>query len=297
MNNILTIDVEDYFHVAALSNVISVNDWDSIKPRVYDNTKKILNSLDKHEQKATFFILGWVAERFPDLVNEIDKMGHEVACHGYSHQLVYNQSVDTFYKETLKAKNILEDIISKPVYGYRAASYSITKKSLWALDILSELGFTYDSSIFPVMHDRYGIADSPTEPYIILTQKGYKITEYPLSIFKLFNYNLPIAGGGYFRLYPYWLTRFLYKLVNRNDSEFVFYLHPWEVDPNQPKIKAKLLSRFRHYNNLNKTQSRFEALLSEFKFVSMIESIKTKDLDNRSDSIIIDYRKDVNNHA
>ena len=155
MKNVLTVDVEDYFHVAALANEIKIKDWDSIDPRVFNNTQRILDIFDKYEAKSTFFILGWVADKFPELVKEIDRRGHEVASHGYSHQLIYNQSYKKFKEETNKSKSLLEDIISKPIRGYRAASYSITKKSLWALDVLAESGFDYDSSIYPVHHDLY----------------------------------------------------------------------------------------------------------------------------------------------
>ena len=292
MNNILTIDVEDYFHVAALANAISVDDWDSIKPRVYENTQKILTTLEKYDSTATFFVLGWVAERFPELVKEIDAMGHEVASHGYSHQLVYNQTPELFYSETSKSKEILENIIGKEVTGYRAASYSITRKSLWALDILCELGFSYDSSIFPVYHDRYGIADSPSVPHMLVSPNGSRIIEYPLSVFKLGSYNLPVAGGGYFRLYPYWLTRFFYNAINKKDLSFVFYMHPWEIDADQPRIKTNWFSEFRHYNNLDKTENRLIRLLNDFKFIGMSEYLKIEDLLSNKEALLVDYRQE-----
>ncbi len=269
INNALTIDVEDYFHVAALSKSISVDDWASIACRVENNTQILLDLFDEQSVKATFFVLGWVAERYPGLVKEIHNRGHEVASHGYSHQLIYKQSQKVFREETIKSKNLLEDITGDRIEGYRAASYSITKKSLWALDILLETGFTYDSSIFPVHHDNYGIPGFPKEPHVMETQGGGHILEYPLSTYSLLGQTIPVAGGGYFRLYPYWLSNFFYKKINNKGRSFVFYLHPWEVDPEQPRIKASLLSRFRHYNNLDKCEYRLEKLLTDFDFTTM----------------------------
>jgi len=267
--NALTIDVEDYFHVAALSKSISVHDWSNIPSRVEKNTNLLLELFDKYSVKATFFILGWVAERYPQLIKDIDSQGHEVACHGYSHQLIYTQTLETFKEETRRSKHILEDIVGKQINGYRAASYSITNRSLWALDILAEAGFTYDSSIFPVYHDNYGIPDSPGEPYVLKTSRGSQLVEFPLSTYRIFGYALPVAGGGYFRLYPYWLSKYFYKRLNKANKPFVFYLHPWEVDPDQPRVKASWLSEFRHYNNLDVCERRLESLLKDFSFVSM----------------------------
>ncbi len=267
--NALTVDVEDYFHVSAFNQSVKRDDWGTFESRVERNTNQLLTLFEEFDIKATFFVLGWVAERNPDLVKRIYAQGHEVASHGYSHQLVYNQPIDVFKDETLRSKRILEDIIQAPVLGYRAASYSITNKSEWALDILAEAGFSYDSSIFPVHHDRYGIPGSPKFPYVRKTPAGHSLVEFPLSSVKLLGYQLPIAGGGYFRLYPYFFTRFGLGLVNKTDNPFVFYLHPWEIDPEQPKIKASLLSRFRHYNNLNKCEQRLRHLLRDFNFSTM----------------------------
>lgn len=274
----MSVDVEDYFHVAALSQSIKVADWEGISPRVVNNTKRLLDLFDKKGIKVTHFVLGWVAERFPDLVREIDGRGHEVACHGYSHQLVYEQTPDVFRKETHKSKKILEDILGKPILGYRAASYSITKKSLWALDILHEAGFKYDSSIFPVHHDRYGIPDAQTLPHRLQTPKGNYIVEFPLTTSDIFGFKLPAAGGGYFRLYPYVFSKYLLAKVERANKPFVFYLHPWEIDDKQPRVKASLLSMFRHYNNLHKCESRLERLLEDFSFTTMKASLANQGL-------------------
>lgn len=266
IKNSLTVDVEDYFQVSAFADSINQDQWDNHPLRVDKNTRRLLDLFDEHHIKATFFILGWVAEREKELVLEIARRGHEVACHGYSHQLVYNQSVDVFREETVRAKNILEDIVQQPIRGYRAASYSITKNSLWALDVLVESGFVYDSSIFPVRHDRYGMPDTPEHPYKLETAAGNSIIEFPLSTAKIINYRLPVAGGGYFRLYPYWLSRMGLKQINRQQRPFIFYLHPWEIDPEQPKISASRFSRFRHYNNLDKCEDRLQKLMSDFQF-------------------------------
>lgn len=190
----LSVDVEDYFHVAALSKVISQEDWGSLPSRVERNTERLLELFDRQQVKCTFFVLGWVAERYPHLIRKLADHGHEIASHGYSHQLVYNQTPAVFTEETRKSKAILEDIIQQPVTGYRAASYSITRESLWALDILAELGFTWDSSIFPIHHDRYGIPDSPKTPYTIQTSNGTALREFPLTTARLFRMTIPAAG-------------------------------------------------------------------------------------------------------
>jgi polysaccharide deacetylase family protein (PEP-CTERM system associated) len=275
LENVLTIDVEDYFQVAALAESIETNKWDSIPTRVEANTDKILAIFNDNAVKGTFFTLGWVAERYPGIVKKIQAEGHEIASHGYSHQLIYDQDIEVFRQETIKSKQILEDITGEAVLGYRAASYSITNRSLWALDILAEAGFKYDSSIFPVRHDRYGIADSPKEPYLLTTDKQNTIVEYPLTTYSFLGQSIPVAGGGYFRLYPYWLSKFFYNAINKNNKAFAFYLHPWEVDPNQPKVKASWFSEFRHYNNLDKCESRLDRLLKDFDFITMKEKLSS----------------------
>lgn len=276
--NAITVDVEDYFHVSAFASSISTDEWDDHRLRVEANTRRLLDLFDSNDIKATFFVLGWVAERKPELIREIAQRGHEVACHGYSHQLVYNQKPDVFREETLRSKALLEDIIAEPVYGYRAASYSITNRSLWALDTLAEAGFEYDSSIFPVRHDRYGIPDAPEEPHQLTTPNGSSLIEFPLSTAHVLGYRLPVAGGGYFRLYPYWLTRMGLSQVNRRGMPFIFYLHPWEVDPDQPRVEAGWLSRFRHYNNLDKCESRLRQLVQDFEFTTAREVLSGRGL-------------------
>ncbi len=268
IKNALTVDVEDYFQVSAFAKTIQPDDWENHPLRVENNTHRLLDIFDEHKVKATFFVLGWVAERTKSLVQEIVQRGHEVASHGYSHQLIYNQTPAAFREETIRSKALLEDIIQIPVRGYRAASYSITSKSLWALDILTEVGFEYDSSIFPVRHDRYGIPDAKESPHRLTTPQGYSLIEFPLSTANIFKYKLPIAGGGYFRLYPYWLSRAGLRQINARQQPFIFYLHPWEIDPDQPRIEAGWFSRFRHYNNLDKCENRLQQLIQDFQFTT-----------------------------
>ncbi len=271
----MTIDVEDYYHVAAFGDVIAPSEWSKWPSRVEHNTQRLLSLFDDSSIKATFFVLGWVAERYPVLIKEIASQGHEIASHGYSHQLIYTQSQQTFRDETAKSKQILEDLIGAPVTGYRAASYSITQQSLWALDILGDLGFTWDSSIFPVHHDRYGIASSPKQPYIISTNGGDQITEFPLTTAKLFGQSIPAAGGGYFRQYPYALSRWLFDRASEQSTvPQIFYLHPWEIDPDQPRIPgASAFSRFRHYTNLHRCEARLKQLLADFNFSTVSNSL------------------------
>lgn len=270
IRNAMTVDVEDYFHVAALAAGIDKSTWDSREYRAEASTRRLLSVFGNQGIRATFFVLGWVAKRNPQLIKEIHGAGHEVASHGMSHQLIYQQTPDEFRAETRDSKALLEDLTGAPVLGYRAATYSITSRSLWALDIIHELGFRYDSSIFPIRHDLYGIPNAPIEPQEILTPKGEKLLEFPISTVDLCGVRMPIAGGGYFRLFPYWLTRTgLRKLNDQYRRPFVFYLHPWEVDPDQPVIKAGWRSRFRHYNNLRRTLPRLEKLISDFDFIPM----------------------------
>jgi len=267
MINAMSVDVEDYFHVAALAGSIDRARWGEMEYRAEASTRRLLDLFDEFDMKSTFFVLGWVARRSPELIREIHARGHEVASHGMSHLLVYNQTPQEFAAETRESKALLEDIIGAPVLGYRASTYSITKRSLWALDILKEAGFLYDSSIFPIRHDLYGIPDAPQVPARIITPKGASIVEFPMSTAPMFGAKLPVSGGGYFRLLPYWLTRAgLRKLNFELNRPFIFYLHPWEVDPAQPRVRTGLKSRLRHYTNLARTEGRLRRLIGEFRF-------------------------------
>lgn len=269
----MTIDVEDYFHVQAFAHAIDRSKWNSMEYRAEANTNAFLKFFEQHSIRATFFVLGWVAQKSPALVRQIQAAGHEIACHGMSHRLVYEQTPEVFREETFASKALLEDITGTKVAGYRAATYSITQRSLWALDVLAEAGFEYDSSVFPIRHDNYGIPNAPTTPGVMKTPGGHSLVEFPLSTASLFGMRLPVAGGGYFRIFPYSLTRMGLKQNARAGVPFVFYLHPWEADPMQPTINAGWRSRLRHYTNLRQTLPRLHRLVGEFRFGTMHESL------------------------
>ncbi len=264
--NAMSIDVEDYFHVSVFDGIVPRHHWERMESRVVANTTRILDIFAESGIRSTFFILGWVAERHPDLVKAIASRGHELASHGYAHRLVYDQTPAAFREDVRRAKRVLEDASGEPVRGYRAPSYSITPRSLWALDVLIEEGYEYDASIFPIRHDRYGIPVSARHPYTIKRKAGTLI-EVPGSATRVGPLNLPVAGGGYFRLLPYWWTRWGIQRVNQRERRpAVFYLHPWEIDAHQPRLRAGRLGMFRHYRNLEKTEQRLRQLLQDFEF-------------------------------
>jgi len=265
--NALSIDVEDYFHASALR--IPQSAWHQQEQRANRNTLELLEILARTNVKATFFVLGWVAERQPTLVEAIAAAGHEVACHGYSHELIYRQSPEVFLEESRRAKKMLESIVGRPIHGYRAASFSIIERSTWALDIIAELGFSYDSSIFPIYHDRYGIRGARAEPHVLRLSSGRSLVEIPPAVLSLCGLRVPVAGGGYFRLYPYDFTRWAIRRMNRDGRPAVVYLHPWEIDTGQPEAKVGPFTRFRHYVNIGKVRKRLQCLLEDFSFVTM----------------------------
>jgi len=275
--NAFTVDVEDYFHVAALSAAIPRESWPTRECRVERNTERLLGLLAERRVSGTFFVLGWVADHYPGLIMRIAAAGHEVACHGYSHRLIYQQTEQEFRDETRRAKHRLEDLLGQPVRGYRAASFSITRASLWALDTLIDLGFEYDSSIFPIRHDRYGIPDASIHPGTVCAPSGRTITEFPMCAASMFGLKVPVSGGGYFRIFPYWLTRKGLKQINESAARpFIFYMHPWEIDPEQPRVKVGMLSRFRHYTNLASCEQRLSQLLSDFSFAPAVEVLRQR---------------------
>lgn len=274
--NAMTIDVEDYFHANALAPVAPIARWDSLESRVVRNTDRLIDMFAEARITATFFILGWVAERYPALVRRIHAGGHEIASHGYWHQLAYNLSPAEFRADVRRAKALLEDQSGTQVHGYRAPSYSVTNRSLWALDVLVEEGYTYDASIFPIRHDTYGIPDAPRHPHT-LTRAAGALLEAPPSTVRLFGRNLPIAGGGYFRLLPYGWTRWGIARVNRLERKpVIFYLHPWEIDPGQPRLDVRGLSRLRHYRNLARTEERLQRLLARFAFAPLAQVLRSR---------------------
>ena len=263
----LTIDVEDYFHVAAFAQVVRREAWDSFPSRVVRNTEALLELLAERQTLATFFVLGWVAERFPQLVRRIVDAGHEVGSHSYWHDRIQHQSPAEFRDDLRRSKQVLEEIVNESITMYRAPTFSITEKTLWALDILVEEGFTLDASIFPIRHDRYGIPTAPTQLHRRNTSAG-SIWEFPPTVTQIGGYRLPMAGGGYFRIFPWGMTRWGLRRAERStDAPMMFYLHPWEIDPKQPKIGGiSKLSQWRHRANLHRTADRLTLLLKTFRF-------------------------------
>jgi polysaccharide deacetylase family protein (PEP-CTERM system associated) len=270
--NAMSVDVEDYFQVSAFDRVVRRASWGQFESRVTANTERLLALFEASNVRATFFVLGWVAERFPALVRQIAASRHEIASHGYAHRLVYDLFPEEFRQDVRRSKAVLEDVAGVAVRGYRAPSFSITEESLWALDVLVEEGYSYDASIFPIHHDRYGIPDSPRHVHVRNSRAG-QIAEVPASTVRCGGVNFAVAGGGYFRLLPYWWTRLgIHQLNQVERRPAVFYIHPWEVDPDQPRIAAGLVSRMRHYRNLHRTEARLTSLLREFRF-STVASI------------------------
>lgn len=273
MINALTVDVEDYFQVNAFARNVNRDEWDNYPLRVVDNTLRVLNIFDEYSIKATFFVLGWVARRCPGIVKRIHSAGHEVSSHGFGHDLIYKIGPERFRTDIRESKALLESLTGSKVNGYRAPSYSITDRSRWALEILVEEGYVYDSSIFPVYHDTYGIPGSLRFIHRIDTPSG-PITEFPLTTLPLKcagrEFRLPIAGGGYLRLFPWWLLWKGIKRINNIERQpAVVYFHPWEIDPEQPRINAPLKSSFRHYLNLHRTEGKLRRLFPLLKFSSM----------------------------
>ena len=260
--NALTIDVEDYFQVSALAPHFPRAEWEQVPCRVERNVNLILQLLDDHDARATFFVLGWVAERYPQLVRMIVAQGHEIASHGYEHERASAQPRDRFLADIVLAKAVLEDIGGESVAGYRAPSFSIGKANLWAHDCIAEAGYAYSSSVYPVQHDHYGMPDAPRFPYRL--ESG--LLEVPVTTMRWMGRNWPAGGGGYFRLLPYAVSRWQITKVNRDDARAaIFYFHPWEIDPEQPRVsRASMKTRFRHYVNLERTEGRLRCLLRDF---------------------------------
>jgi polysaccharide deacetylase family protein (PEP-CTERM system associated) len=273
--NAMTVDVEEWFQVSAFESVVRYEDWARYESRVERSTGRILDRLAAAGVRATFFVLGWVAERHPALVKALHGAGHEVASHGYRHRLLTTMTPAEFRDDTIRARQVLEDLTGAPVLGYRAASYSIVRETVWCLDVLGELGFHYDSSIFPVHHDRYGMPEARRFPHR-LSAGG--LWEFPPSTVRIGGVNVPVAGGGYLRLLPYRVVRWGLKRINdREGQPAAVYLHPWEVDPEQPRLRGPWRSRFRHYVNLAGTETKLARLLCDFRFAPMRETLRRLD--------------------
>jgi polysaccharide deacetylase family protein (PEP-CTERM system associated) len=267
MRNALTFDIEEYFHVEAFARAFRPEEWPSLASRVVDTTERLLDILDYADAHATFFVLGWVAERYPALVQDIAARGHEVACHGYGHQMINRQTRLEFAKDVQRAKTAIEDAAGTAVVGFRAPTFSVTRETLWSLEVLWEAGFLYDSSIFPIVHDRYGIPDAPRFPHRIPVMNGHGIAEFPMSTVLLLGRRLPVAGGGYLRLLPYAMTRRAIRHLNKHENQpAIVYLHPWEIDPYQPKVRVGLVTRVRHSIRTGSTEAKLHRLLKDFRF-------------------------------
>lgn len=266
--NAMTVDVEDYFQVYAFEHVLKGRDWNSFECRIPRNVERILEMFAHYDVKATFFTLGWVAQRYPALIRAIVAAGHEIASHGMNHVRVTDQTPAQFHADAAEAKRLLEEVSGQPVLGYRAASYSIGERNLWALDVLADCGYRYSSSVYPIRHDIYGM---PSAPRFAFGAAGGRLLEIPVTTVELFGHKLPGGGGGYFRLLPYAVSRWGLRRVNAHDREpALFYFHPWEIDPEQPRIEAAgWRSRFRHYLNLHRMEGRLRSLLRDFRWDRM----------------------------
>lgn len=270
MLNALSVDLEDYFHVSAFEGAVNRDNWPSYPSRIAENTRRLSRLLQDENVKATFFVLGWVAEHFPELVEELRGAGHEIATHGYEHRLVYEQTPEEFRSDVSRSLDILQGITGEKAIGYRAPSFSIVEETLWATEILQRLELRYDSSIFParpLVHNRYGLPGSSKKPYQI--RSGF--WEFPMSSFRFLGMDFPVGGGGWLRHYPYEVTRWGVQSINDEGCPAVIYVHPWELDPDQPRLNGGLWRQFLHYRNLDKTASRLRALFRDFQFAPISE--------------------------
>jgi polysaccharide deacetylase family protein (PEP-CTERM system associated) len=280
--NALTVDVEDYFHVEAFSSTVPRTSWDGFHLRVEESTRRILDLFDRHGVKATFFVLGWVARKRPRLVAEIAGRGHEIGCHSFWHRLVYRLTPEEFRADLREATCAIEDAAGMKLRGYRAPTYSITACSLWALEILAEEGYAYDSSIFPVRHDVYGMPSFPRLPTELNLGQRRTIIEFPPSTVRVFGLNLPGPGGGYLRILPFWYSLWALGRIRRERTmPGAVYVHPWELDPEQPRVAAPLRSRLRHYTGLRRTARRLESLLRRFRFAPMGQVLQSNPPEKR----------------
>lgn len=264
----MSVDVEDYFHTEAMATTVTRTDWERLPTRVERNTDRILEIFSSHGVRATFFFLGWVAERYPALVRRVAKAGHEIGCHSQIHRLVYRLDPSEFREDTKLAKRLIEEASGAEVWGYRAPSFSIVHGNEWAYEILAELGFRYDSSTCPVKHDIYGNPNAPVGPHAVA--RG-RLLELPVATFRMGSMNTPVGGGGYFRILPYAYTKWGLKRASRGGKRPVFYIHPWEIDQGQPRLSAGAKSRFRQYFGLRSTEKKLHKLLRDFAFHPIAE--------------------------
>ena len=269
-----SVDVEDYFQVEALRHLCPRQRWDQFADRTEANTDRLLDLLARHQARGTFFVLGWVASRHPGLVRRIAAAGHEIASHGFDHELVYRQSPDAFRADVRRARALLQDLSGQEILGYRAPSYTIVRRTLWALQILREEGYQYDSSIFPIHRRRYGMPGAPRWPHLRLLEGGRSITEYPLPTVRLGPFNLPATGGAYLRLLPFRFQMWAVRRIIVQKQPFLLTIHPWEIDPDQPRLPVGLRTRWTHYYNLKRTEERLEGLLELARYRPISEILR-----------------------
>lgn len=276
--DVLTVDVEDYFHVEAFADRVLWQSWPDFPSRVRANTERVLGIFEEYKCRATFFVLGWVAERNPELIRKIVEAGHEVACHSYLHRRVTSLNPDEFRQDLRRAREVIENAAGVQVLGYRAPTFSIGRNNVWALEILSEEGFLYDSSIFPIRHDLYGFPEAPRFPYALDLKSRRKLFEIPMTTVRIGGLNWPAGGGGYLRLLPMQYTRWAVRQIHEKEHQpFILYFHPWELDPAQPRITGKWKSRLRHYVGLARMEGRLRELLGTGSFIAMIDLVRRLD--------------------
>lgn len=268
MLHAISVDVEDYFHTEAMSSVVPRERWDSMPSRVVDNTRRLLELFAKFEVKGTFFFLGWVAKKFPFLVRETSSLGHEIGCHSFWHRAVFRLDPDEFRQDSVDAKRAIEDAVGRPIYGYRAPSFSMTPGTEWAWEVLADLGFTYDSSVNPIRHDFYGNAEAPRIPYRVASGR---LMQIPIATTHLFGNNLPCGGGAYLRFFPQFYFRFAVSRLEKENTSGTFYLHPWEIDEDQPRLAAPVKPRIRQYTGLGRMEPNLVALFRRYSFAPIHE--------------------------
>jgi len=273
----MSVDVEDYFQVEAFADCVSPESWDSWPSRVAGNTRRILDLFDELNIKATFFFVGWIAKKFPSLVREVVGRGHEVACHSYWHRAVYKLTPQEFREDTRRARDVIQEASGIRVLGYRAPTWSITRACLWAIDILTEEGFEYDSSIYPIHHDLYGMPNARRFPYTLEASNGQTLREFPPATVSIFGLTLPAAGGGYLRIFPQRYNEYAFRQGERAGEPVSVYFHPWEIDPEQPRISGRLRSRFRHYTNLHKMEDRLVHIMCAHQFGSYRDRLNARE--------------------
>jgi polysaccharide deacetylase family protein (PEP-CTERM system associated) len=278
MNNILSIDVEEWFHPEALHHLFNPETWDKQQNRVEQNIDKLLELFAKYNATATFFILGWIGRKYPEMVKKIAAAGHEIASHSDSHRMVTKLDSDTFRKDLEDSIKVLEDVSGQKIIGFRAPTFSLVKETRWAWDIMLELGLEYDSSVYPIYHDRYGIPDAPRFPYIVASKKDRKLIEFPMPTLKIFKKNIPFGGGGYLRIFPLLFTKFALRKFNAADHPVIFYAHPWEFDTGQPRLDLGRIQTWRHYYNISNNYNKLESLLKMSEWISFRDYLKKNNI-------------------